>query len=54
MENYLDCQKFELSEEQKDLLWDIFIANEDYQNLSSLMTAILRHKYYRLTGTILV
>ena len=52
MDDYLDCQKFELTEEQKDLLWSIFVESE-YKNLSSLMTAVLRHKYYRLTGTIL-
>lgn len=46
-ENYDDCQKFELSEKQKDMLWDIFVDNEKYRDLTSLMTAILRHESYR-------
>jgi len=51
MENYLDCQKFELSEEQKDLLWDLFLESE-YKNISCLMNSLLRHAYYEKTGII--
>ncbi len=51
MENYLDCQKFELSEEQKDLLWDLFLESE-YRDLYSLMNSLLRHAYYKKTGII--
>jgi hypothetical protein len=46
--DFRDAEKYELTDEQKDMFWEIYLAQETYRDLISLMNALLRHELYRL------
>jgi hypothetical protein len=45
--DFRDVENYELTDEQKDMFWVIYLSQETYKDLSSLMSALLRHELHR-------
>ncbi len=45
--DFKDVEKYELTDGQRDMFWEIYFAQETFRDLSSLMSALLRHELYR-------